>query len=145
MRKFIVQVVECIFVSICACILLSIVFDVGIDMWQYFAIGGGIVILVYVASGIRKVIDVDEVLHTYEWWYRYEEHTILVKAKKTLELYVDGKLTDEKTGACTKAELKGLSDTGEKITALITVETNKNQRVSDKIIKCKLLIDGKSF
>ena len=143
MRKILSEVAEAIIVGVLMAVLMRII---GIEAaaWQYAAIGGGAILSVAIAGTVRKAIATGEPLYNYEYVYQYGENVIAVKAGKKEELYINGKLADEKSGiSFRKVELKGLLDTGEKITAVLSPEKVRKQIFTDMYLHCELLIDGK--
>ena len=142
MRKVIANLLEGVFVGLLMGALL-ILLDVELEPWHFAIIAVGAMAFTSVASELRRFIESGGQLYNYEWTYQYGEHTILVKASNKEELFINGKLVDQKKGISKKVELNGMLDSGEKITVIITAETIKKQLTTDKPIRCELLVNGK--
>ena len=143
MRKFLSEIAEGVIVGLCmAGILLAL--GIELELIHYFIIPGGAIVSVGIGGAVRKAIATGEYFYNYEWSYQYGEHTIVVKANKTEELYVNGELVDKKTGiSLKKVELKGQLSTGENITAVLSGEKIGKALSSDKYMRCELFVDGK--
>ena len=145
MRKIVAELVEAVIVGVLMGILVNVL-GIELDIWQFMAIAGGAVISVGIGGWVRKAITTGEYFYNYEWSYLYGEHTILVKASKAEELYINDKLVDRKTGVSfSKIELKGMLDTGETITAIISGEKIKKAVSSDRYLRCELRVNEKSL
>ena len=143
MKNLLAELIEGMAVGILMAILL-IVIGVEADVWQFAAITAGAIIFTSIASAIRKAVVKGEFLYNYEWAFQYGENSIIVKASKDEELYINGKLADKKTGISLKAvELNGVLDSGEKVTAIIGGEKIGKAITSDTYLRCELQINGK--
>ena len=143
MRSIIAHIAEGVFVGLCMGGLL-VLFDVELEIFQFALLCFGAMMFTGMGSGLRRLIEGKVQLYNYEWVFQYGEQSILVKASKTEELYINDKLADNKTGVSFgKVELKGLLDTGERITAVISGEKIKKAISSDRYLRCELLVDGK--
>ena len=142
MKKIIASAIEGALIGLCIAILFRI-FDIEIEGWQLVVITVAVITIAGFASWIRGLIESGGKLYNYEWAYQYGGHTILVKASNSEELYINGSLADQKKGISNKIELNGLLDTGEKVTAVITPKSIKQQLSSDNPLNCDLFINGK--
>ena len=142
MKKIIASAIEGALIGVCTAVLFRI-FDIEIEVLQLVVITVSVIAIAGFASWIRGLIESGGKLYNYEWAYQYSGHTILVKASNSEELYINGSLADKKTGISNKIELKGLLNTGEKVTAVITAKSIKQQLSSDNPLNCELFIDGK--
>ena len=141
MRNFVGELAEGVIIGFLMAILL-LVLGIEATTPQFGAIAGGAIIFTGLASFIGKLIK-GQPLYSFQWTYQYGENTITVKASNAEELYINDSLVDRKTGIALKAELKGLLDTGERVTAIISQEKISKQISSDKPLRCKLLVNDK--
>ena len=142
MKKLIASAVEGALIAILIAVLFR-VFNIEMEGWQLVIITVAVIAIAGFASWIRDLIESGGKLYNYEWRYQYGEHIILVKASNSEELYINGKLTDQREGMSNRVELKGLLDTGEKVAAVISAKSIKKQFTSDNPLNCELFIDGK--
>ena len=142
MKKTIASAIEGALIGILIAVLFR-VFDIELEGWQLVVIIVAVVSISGFASWIRGLIESGGKLYNYEWAYQYGEHTILVKASNSEELYINGNLADQKKGISNKIELKGVLDTGEKVMVVISAKSIKKQFTSDNPLNCELFIDGK--
>ena len=144
MKNFIAEMLEPIIIGGIIGLILAVL---GIEMTtlQVAILIGGTMVAIGIVSTIKNLITKGG-LYSYEWMLQYNEHSINVKANNAEELYINGSLADRKTGISRKAvELKGLLDSGEKITAIISPAKFAEASKSGKALRCELFVDGKAL
>ena len=145
MKNFIAGVIECVIVGGLAVVLLYVL-GIETTALQAGIITAGMMVIVGIAGAVKNAITKGGLLYNIEWAIQYNEHSINVKAGNAEELYINGKLTDRKTGISRKAvELKGLLDSGEKVTAVITPAKFAEVNKSGRALRCELFVDGKAL
>ena len=142
MRNFIGELVEG---AIILAIMIAFMLILGIEATplQFVSMPGAAIISTGIARFVGKLVK-GQPLYSFQWTYQYGENTITVKVSTEAELHINDNLVDKKTGIFLKqVELKGLLDTGERLTAIISSEKTSKQNSSDKPLRCELLVNDK--
>ena len=124
--------------------LVVVLWRIDVSTAEIVILGISAGFITSLASGTREQIMKGGKYH--EWLMQYNEHAISVQIGKAGELYVNGKLLDRNTSVWSKeVELKGLLDSGEKLTAKIRAASASEMAKSGKTFCCELLVDGKAM
>ena len=144
MKNFIAEMLAALIIGSVVGILMNVL-GIEVTIWQVMMLLVGTVVTIGIVTAIKNLITKGG-LYSYEWMIQYNEHSISVKANIAEELYINGSLADRKTGISRKAvELKGLLDSGEKITAVISPAKFKEASKSGRALRCELFVDGKAL
>ena len=120
MKNTIASLIEGAVVGVLMAALLFIL-SIEATALQTGLLVGGTILSTSIASAVKNTVFKGELPYSIEWAIQYNEHAINVKSGSAEELYINGTMSDKKTGVLTKpVELKGLLNSGEKITAVIS-------------------------
>ena len=143
MKQIIAGIVEGLLGGVLLAILV-IVLGIEATTSQVVTLAIGVTVIVSITSNVKDLILKGGTV--YEWMVYYNQHSIIVKAGKTVELYVNGKMLDKSTSSWSKKiELKAQLDSGEKITAVISPAKFGEAFNTETTLRCELSVDGKAL
>ena len=127
-------------------LLVVLVMVLGIEATtsQVVILAIGVTVIVSITSNVKDLILKGGTF--YEWMVYYNEHSIIVKAGKAAELYVNGKMLVKSGSSWSKkVELRAQLESGEKITAVISPAKFGEAFSTDRTLRCELSVDGKAL